>query len=241
MRITTLLLDIPLHPADLSAFRACMAETAGLDREIFHNHDNRLPDQDYYHWDYPLVQYGIRRGRPAVIGIEAGSDAVRQHLFLQIPDTIQIKGRTLHVYTCELKEQKVAVELLEEPCLFGLFGWLALNADNYRRWKEARHEEEQRSILNNALTGHLRCFAKAAGIEDVTKVKGEVLQVDRQKKILWHEVPLVRFDVLATASISIPSGIGLGRNAAFGFGEVLSPDAYHRAMHFSSLRTQLAK
>ena len=227
MHLTTLTLDLRLHPGDLPGFRACIAELAGFEHTGFHNHrpDRADTDRD---WAYPLIQYAVRRGKATVIGLDAGASAIRKQLIPNLEETLAFAGKTHAVPAFGFRDVVFAPEILMQEQPFALSGWLALHADNYGRWKAAATDRERLDLLSRALTGHLRCFAEALGVPDHKAIVGRVLRVDRQKKIRWHGVDLVRFDVLAAANLLLPTGIGLGRAAAFGFGEVCDAAHYER-------------
>lgn len=234
MHLTTLTLSLNLHPGDLPGFRACIAELAGFEHTGFHNHRPDRPDTDR-DWSYPLIQYAVRRGKAVVIGLGDGAAAIRKHLIPKLEETLTFAGKTRPVPSFGLQNLVFAPEILMQEQRFVLSGWLALHADNYGRWKAAATEAERIMLLSQALTGHLRGFAEAMSVPDHKAVVGRVLRVDRQKKICWHGVDLVRFDVLAAANLLPPTGIGLGRAAAFGFGEVCD------AAHYERWRTRTAE
>jgi len=230
MRILTLTLDLPLHPGDISAFRSCIADIAGREHEIFHNHDNAIEHSGHHHWGYPLVQYAVRRGQAAIIGLGEGADAIQQLLIPKLPGQLQFAGRCHWLAGLRLDEQRHRWELLETPQEYGLLGWVALNHDNYVEWKAAEEAGKRKAVLERALTGQLKVAAKAAGLENLSPVKGELLRVDNQKRVAWHGTYLIRFHALISSTLALPIGIGIGRSAAFGYGEVLPAMVYQRMM-----------
>lgn len=219
MRLLTIVLNIPLHPGDLPAFRACIAELAGFDNTLFHNHTPEAPATDRS-WAYPLVQYAVRRGKAAIIGIGDGATAIRSKLLPQLEGTLNFAGKSypLGAYDIQLEDYQPEVLPFSQP--FSLFGWLALKGDSYRNWKQAATEEERQTILSRALTGQLRALAETLGVPDHKSIVAQVTSVANCKKISWHGADLIRFDVEAKANLALPAGINIGRAAAFGFGEV---------------------
>lgn len=228
MRILTLTLDIPLHPGDIPAFRSCIAGIAGHEHEIFHNHDNAVEGADNRHWGYPLVQYAVRRGQAAVVGLGEGAGAIQQLLIPKLPGQLQFAGRIHWLTGLQMNEQHHRWELLETPQEYGLFGWIALNPENYAAWKAAAEPIGRKAVLERALTGQLRAVAKAAGFTALAPIQGEVVRVDNQKRVAWHGTHLVRFHALIRSTLALPVGVGIGRSVAFGYGEILPVRVYQR-------------
>jgi len=239
MRILTLTLNIPLHPGEIPAFRGCIAELVGRKQELFHNHDNATNGQQHYHWGYPLVQYAVRRGKATIIGIGPGADALQQVLLPKLPGQLEIAGRTHWLTDVQMKGHGHQWLLLEEPQQYGLYGWLALNHDNYRDWKATTLPEARRMVLERALTVHLRVIAKAAEVAELEQVLGNIIQVDNQKRVQCLGTQFVRFHALISSTLTLPYGIGIGRAAAFGFGEILPVPIYQRIMKHQSRPTAL--
>jgi len=235
MRILTLSLNIPLHPGDIPAFRGAIIELVGQEHEIFHNHDNANSDEGYFHYGYPLIQYTVRRGRATLVGVGDGADALQQVLVPKLLGEFQFAERTHHLNGWHMKEFRPDWRILDEPQQFGLYGWLALNQDNFKDWKANALPEARKTILDRALTGHLRVLAKAAKIEALDQVIGHVERIDNQKRAAFHGTQFVRFHTLISSTLALPYGINIGRAAAFGFGELMPVQVYQRILqHHSS-------
>jgi hypothetical protein len=77
-------------------------------------------------------------------------------------------------------------------------------------------------------------MADALGLADMKPfISAQIQAVTNQKRVQWHGVQLVRFDVRFASRLLLPPGIGIGRCAAFGFGElraVTSPVSRRRRM-----------
>jgi len=229
-RILTLTLDLQLHAGEIPAFRGSIIELVGAEYDIFHNHDNSSENTDHFHYGYPLVQYSVKRRKATLVGLDAGADALQQVLIPKLMGQLQFAGRTHWFNGLQLQEQRHAWQLLEEPQQFGLYGWLALNQENYKDWKAYALPETRIPILERALTGHLRVLAKAVGIGELEQVFGKVVQVDNQKRAAFHGTQMVRFHALIESSLALPFGLCIGRAAAFGFGEVQPVAVYQRMM-----------
>ena len=225
MQITVLKLNIPLHPRNIPAFRGAINELVGIQHEAFHNHNN-AQGQNHFYWNYPQIQYSTRRGKATIIALGSASELLQQQLIPKLSGTLSFGGHDhpLDGFSVETKNHEW--HLLDRPSTFGLFGWLALNQRNYKQWKKATASEHRLSILNRAITGHLRLLTEAADLLDLSDVNGEVVSIDNQKRIRWHSTDFVRFHALIRTNLALPYGIHIGRCAAFGFGEVISAPFY---------------
>lgn len=228
MKILQLTLDMPLVPANITGFRAALAETAGLGHEIFHNHHN-ASGAGHMHWGYPLIQYSPRDGRAVVMGINEGAEAIRQHLLPVLPQELQFAGRHWRVGGFHVQEWEQSLLLHDTPRQFGLDGWIPFNNENYRRWKAAEADPTTRqTLLNQAITGQLRSMARSLGVPWYAAIHATVESVDEVKKIYWHNVPLVRMYTRIQSCFVPPQGLHVGRMVAYGFGEVRPSQVYSR-------------
>ncbi len=222
MEILTLILDIPLHPGDISAFRASVIELAGREHLLFHNHEG---EEAHYRWAYPLIQYGVRKGHAAITGLGEGAKLMRTELLPRLPQKWTFAGRQYKLSGCYLDLRTYHWSLYAEPKRYGLYQWLALSRENYALWK---NRKDGQAVLSQALTGHLRSLAEATGFPHVEEVKGEVLEVHRIKRVKWRDTHLIAFDALISSNMGLPMHLGLGRSVAFGFGELLPLPVYKK-------------
>ncbi len=226
MEILSLILDLPLHPGNIPAFRAAVVELVGREQLLFHNHESGEGDTSHYRRDYPLIQYRVHRGDASITGLGEGAAAIRQQLLPRLPAQWSFAERRYRVSNYYINTREYNWSLHAEPKTYGLYQWLALSHENYDLWKSAEDGESRRAVLCRALTGHLRLFAKAVNFPRLEDVNGEVLQVHRVKRISWHDTNLIAFDALINSNLGLPAHIGLGRIPAFGFGELLPANVY---------------
>lgn len=235
MQIFTLTFDLELHPGNLRAFRSAIVECIGKEHELFHNHDQSSPNVAYQHWGYPLIQYSVRRGKATITGLEEGRNALLKQLLPKLPSELTFLGETHTISDYRLSIQEHEWILLSKPQNYGLFGWIALNNSNYQEWKQAGNELQRQIILSQALTGHLRAVGKAVGMSDLNNIHGKVLEVFNRKRAFFHNNPFIRFHAAIQSNLKLPKGIGLGRAAAFGFGEIQEAATFY---HHMDCRTQ---
>jgi hypothetical protein len=242
MQLITLSFDTLLHPGNLTAFRASMVQCAGIEHELLHHHDNKTPEAHHLHWQYPLVQYRVRHGRVVINGMNAGASVLKQQLLPNLPEQIVCAGNRLDLSRYSVQTTQVTLALTDQLNTFGVFGWLALNNENYRLWQQqADQPAAQTQLLSQALTGHLRAQAEGLKLPWAKLIEAKVIEVNDTKKVQWHGNDLVRFDVLAQSVYGPPEGLGLGRMSAYGYGEVMSTPEYRQAVNDHRRRREANK
>lgn len=228
MHHLTLTFPFRLPPYKIPEFRRAVIGLIPAEVELFHNHRGAK----HLHWDYPLVQYGLDRGRAAVSGLGTGAEVLLQYLVpaLLERETLLIENEPAPANGFQLRQRELTFALSEAPLPFGLHRWVALNRTNYAVWQTIRRQPEAaRALLGRALTGHLKVLARQCCPElPQEEITARVLQVDQQKKVRWHKGDRIAFNVVAESRLLPPYGLGLGRAVAFGFGEVMSPRKYAR-------------
>jgi hypothetical protein len=230
MKISSITFNFQLHPGNIRGFRAAIVETLGLGHHLFHGHDNSELGVTKYSNAYPLIRFCIHHGRPRIIGMGAGADAIQRHLLPVLPDTLTIRGETYFSNDFEWQSHQWKPSITNEFQTFYLYQWVALNQKNYNRWKVTEGEPfVRRALLDQAITGHLRALAENSDPSiDRNLIVGKVMRQDRIKKIDWHGTQFVGFDVQVMANFVPPLSLGLGRCHSFGFGEVCTEQDYNK-------------
>lgn len=235
----TLPFRIPRH--HLPAFRSAMIELTERTEPLFHNHPTN--ENPHGSWDYPLIRYTLIRGHAAVVGLGAGATAMTNCLLAKLlgSPTITLRGITYSTTGFRLNNRVIDLKLSDEPFPLGLHRWVALNRDNYKKWKQFVGQKEARQqLLNTALTGHLRALAKRLEPDFLTDdIHAKILRVDQIKKIRWQKADLIGFTVVAESRLRIPDSLGVGRLVAYGFGASMSTQSYRRALGVKPLKKNL--
>jgi hypothetical protein len=137
------------------------------------------------------------------------------------------QARPIGDYRVHTREWEPA--LLPQAQNLGLLHWQALNNRNYAEWKNAQDEATALAILNRAIYGQLKRIADDLDLPFGQAIEAEVISIDNRRKVNWHGADLLRFDVLVRSNFHPAEGMGVGRLAAFGFGECLSEAHYLHA------------
>ena len=94
-------------------FRAAIIEQVGLEHDLFHNHDGIK----HFHWDYPLIQYSVRKGCATIIGLQQGAKAVQQLLLPKLSGELTFGGHSYPLHDYNLKVRPCKVAWTESPFL----------------------------------------------------------------------------------------------------------------------------
>lgn len=132
---------------------------------------NKFPEYPILHhhvgvgllYTYPRVQYRVISGTPSILGIEDGAKILKK-----ISDnlneltlgntTYKVKQKTFHEQEVEVKPSR------KNQHYRFITHWLALNPENYRKYKELRDWKEKKEFLNSILVGNILSMCKALGI-----------------------------------------------------------------------------
>ncbi len=224
MHQLTIHLDLPLRRSEIRYFRGAIAERAGLEHDLFHNH--RDGHAHRYHYRYPLIQYQARQGRAVLVGIDAGADTLRSLL-----DTAaQTFCGDLPVF--QWRDESRPVGMTQEPRTYALRQWLALNAANYARYLALPDETARHTELERILVAHLLAFSQGVGFT-VPRPRGlelRIIQTSHPRLTRCHDGKLLAFDIAFEANMELPDGVGIGKAASHGYG-TLWPTAVRQPQH----------
>ncbi len=214
---THLQLALPLALEDLEAFRGAIAASAGLDNELFHNHDN---SRDNYHYRYPLIQYHCTEGKAGIIGIGAGADAVAEWA-AHYRGKLHIQGAWQAAPIVEFQSSSEPIQTTDEWHTFRISDWVALNEKNYAEWRKTDRLVDQLVLLESAFTAHVMAFARGVNWFVDRRLVAELTDYHGCQ---WHQrrgADLLAFDATFRIQAQLPDGIGLGKGVSIGFGKVM--------------------
>lgn len=182
---------------------------------LFHNHD-----EDKLRYSYPLIQYKRIHGKAAVMGVGKGIEVITQILndresSYQIgSEEVEMRVEVVNAYDNEITLADTA------DSRYRLYGWLPLNAGNYRQYQESEDIVERIQILERVLVGNILSFLKGVDIHLEKQIVLHVTDIIRQRPYIYKDVRLMAFDIEFKTNISLPQYIGLGKNASVGCGVV---------------------
>lgn len=205
--------DIDLKAFDIPKLRGYFAHKYP-EQSLLHNHLS--PGKLSY--QAPQIQYRIHQGHPALIGIGAGIELVKQ--IIMDHHHIRIGDQSMMV-------REVQVEMLHED--FGqsesfqdyrfVSPWMALNQENYRDYVKM-NSMDQKKRLKQILRGNLLTVSKAF---DYRIPDFEAIQADGWFKPVsrnFHNIPMHCFTGEFTLNFMIPDFLAVGKQSSRGFGVV---------------------
>ena len=122
---------------------------------------------------------------------------------------------------CEVAQilpSKDTLQICDTFFVYKLSQWLPLNSKNYEQYQNTEELVEKVKILERVLTGNILSFLKGVNIHLDEQLCIRITDILNQKVITYKEVKLMAFDIKFKANISLPSYIGIGKNASIGNG-----------------------
>jgi hypothetical protein len=205
--------DLGKH--QVPAFRGAIIEKVGRDNLLFHNHKS---DTEMI-YSYPLIQYKSVYKKPALFCLGDGVDEIHK-LFSHKSWDIMVNGEKLALKIDKLDLNSFNIQVWEKNFNYSITNWLALNGENYKKYKALKSLAERILMLENILKSNILSFAK--GIEwKVDKPIVVSIQDIRQEKIIRYKgIPLQAYDIDFACNVFLPNHIGLGKSASHGFGMI---------------------
>lgn len=183
--------------------------------DLVHNHDLSTGKEIYR---YPLFQFKVIEKKPYIIALGEETTAIFKKMFIDVRE-INIEGRKIPVYE---------KQLISDICKFGYAGefityrfinpWIALNQDNYKKYKLAESEQQKLEILQRCLVGNIISVCKGLGYSVENKLKCEIKLKSTIVNLKGNEV--MGFTGFFKVNFCLPDLIGLGKSVSRGYGTI---------------------
>ena len=181
---------------------------------LLHNH----LESGELRYAYPLVQYKVIDGVPALVGIGEGAGLLME-LFLEVQELV-IDGRAYPLHQKGLRCTEAAAgysESLREYRFKTLY--FPLNQQNYEAWLREGDAERQRH-LDRLLRNHILAAFKGMGVW--LDPGQRILAQSRlaQRSTQFKNQSMVAFAGTFTTNALLPQWAGIGKSVSRGFGAV---------------------
>ncbi|MBX7240494.1 MAG: hypothetical protein K1X92_02005 [Bacteroidia bacterium] len=181
---------------------------------LFHNHEG-----DGFRYAYPLIQYKQLYGNAAITCFGEGVDEI--HKFFSKPDwSLYISDRTLPMKIKTLEMNDFTLQVWNQQFTYELRDWAALNQQAHREYMSLKEEGEKREFLRKKLIGNILSFAKGLDWHVDKPIELEILEFTPLRPIGLKDLKINAFHVIFRTNVSLPYGMGLGKNVSLGLGVV---------------------
>ncbi len=217
MKKSTLIIkNIRLKPFQIHKFRGFIGNLFS-ECDLIHNHD---PNTGKTIYRYPLIQFKLIGGKPALIAITEEAVEIFTKIFMTL-DEITLEGATIPVYEKDLIIGDVDFGYSEDAYAYKFISpWIGLNQKNFRRYEHARDAAQRNEILEKALVGNILSMAKSLGLwlKPTQRIKA-ALQVEETPVNLKAKT-MIGFNGVFKANFILPDNLGIGKSVSRGFGSV---------------------
>lgn len=219
--------EIALRVRDAHKLRGYFGRLFQEHSPLLHNHfeegDGSGPK---YRYAYPLIQYKVLNKVPTLLGLGEGAELLVQ-LFLKIKE-LQIDGEVYPVLSKHISHQKITIGLSEDLHTYRYETlWLGLNQKNYRTYSSAQGLEKA-TILKNTAIANILTFVEAFGLKfDRDQPDQRVLlKLSTTEPVItkFKNVEFMGFGGSFTTNVVLPDNVGMGKQAARGFGTIRKLD-----------------
>ncbi len=218
LRLLSVKFDTRIEPWELVQFRGAVAAKAGLEHDMFHNHDN---ESGGFHYRLPLIQYKQDHGHPMLVSINEGIEELH-HFFSQPDWTLSMQGRPVAVRIASLDVKQYSLAVLDsDKCRnYHIRNWLALNEDNYATYTRLTGMVERLFLLEKVLQNQVVAFLRHIGFAPETPVGVKLLQQKDERWVSFKGVKMLAFSLEFSTNVVIPDYVGLGKGCSVGWGVV---------------------
>jgi hypothetical protein len=219
--------EIALRVRDAHKLRGYFGRVFQEHSPLLHNHyEDGEGNGPKFRYAYPLIQYKVLNKIPTLLGLGEGAELL-VHLFLKIKE-LQIDGAIFPVLSKHISHQKITIGLSEELHTYRYQTlWLGLNQKNYRAYNTAQPSIKS-TILKNTAVANILTFVEAFGLKfDRDQPDQRVfLKLSTTEPVItkFKNVEFMGFGGSFTTNVLLPDYVGMGKQAARGFGTIQKLD-----------------
>lgn len=203
-----------IEPWELPAWRSAVIEKVGKDYVLFHQHL-----EEGFLYKYPLIQYKVIQKKPVLLCMEKGIEEV-YYFFNKKSWDLMIGDKPYHAEVEDLRLNNLVLQAWEGVFKYKIRNWLALNEENYKRYKEIKETEEKKRFLEKILCGNILSMAKGLEWQVNKEIRCRISDIRKERWMAYKKVKLWSLDAEFESNVSLPLYAGLGKGASKGFGVV---------------------
>jgi hypothetical protein len=206
--------EIKLAARDAHKLRGYFGTLFKEHSPLLHNHfeDGSL------RYKYPLVQYKVINEVPMLVGLNEGAHLLTE-LFLKVKE-LNINGQTYTLHQKNLDHFHLDVGLSPHLITYRFASlWMALNQENYNRYRNLVRADEKQTMLATILKNNLLSFFKGVNVWLEGPVTATGIFQEHTTK--FKDQSMLAFSGEFSANVLLPRFIGIGKAVARGFGTVV--------------------
>ncbi|MBP3419949.1 MAG: hypothetical protein J6K74_05125 [Marinifilaceae bacterium] len=206
-----------IYRNEIPLLRGAVLKAVGDDVElIFHNHTG----DNTFRYKYPLIQYKRINKKAAIFCIGQGVEVIGQ-FFASQNFNLLLGEREINLEVESVIPKRILVQTWDSEFRYRVRNWIALNSENYTKYKSIESIGEQISFLENILIGNLLSFAKGMDITIEKEITCKLTSMETPKIVTAKGVKMLAFDVEFKTNLSIPDYMGIGKHVSLGYGTVV--------------------
>lgn len=214
IRTLTVLYNTRINNHEVQLFRGAVIKSLGDKADVlYHNHTG----DETFRYAYPLIQYKRLNGKAAIVCVEEGADIIGQFL-KETSEPLMLGDREVTFNVEKVIPEKTDVGVTEMTITYRLHQWLPLNSMNYEQYKNTDGLVEKIQFLERMLAGNLLSFLSGISVHLDKKFDAHITDITNQKLMTYKNVKLMAFDIEFKTNLSLPSFVGIGKNASIGNG-----------------------
>lgn len=211
---TLLFSHVNLHPNEIHKFRGYIG-TVFKDHDLVHNHDFDTGKSIYR---YPLIQFKLIKGHPAIVAFSEPAIRIFTEIFLKL-DHVDIGGKTIPIHEKDFNLEEVEFGYSDSIVSYRFITpWIALNQTNFKKYVESADKTSQRQMLNRAFIGNILSMAKGLGTWLTPEQKISADLNVRRTTVQLKGKSFIGFTGTAKTSFNIPDYAALGKSISRGYG-----------------------
>lgn len=213
--INTILFRGELAEREIPSFRGAVMAYADND-SLYHNHT----EDAGFQFRYPLIQYKVLDGMPAIVGVDAGALSLESLFSLGDSFEWQI-GPVMRHFTVRQKcpGYFLADEKAAGSFRYSLHKWMPFNRENFHAWEQTTGLAGKVELLDAILCGNILTLYKAFGVFFEREIHAEILELE-QFSVTYKGVKMLAFDAVIETDVALPVHLGIGKGVSHGFGVV---------------------
>ncbi len=222
--------EAKLSENTVPAFRGAIARAMGIyAHPLMHNHD-----KEGLRFAYPLVQYKVLNGHPAIVALGDVGSFLAQYFESHREMTLILHGKKRVFKLSEANFCDYSPLFDNSPKYYSLTHYLPLTDSNVQEYRSLMALTDKICFLEKILTGNVLSFFKGIGYTAKEQIETVITNIDKQDVIIYKGVHFMAFDLHFVSNLELPDSIGLGKSSSVGMGIVCRETLPEQFKHYQS-------